>query len=147
MGEEGAPGLPLEGPENLLHGSERLNSRGGSFRDPAGRGGGGGLTIRDLPCSMIAVNFTLTPQTFENAPIRVVPGSASWNMQGVPGLEEEPDEMRWSTLCPLPAGSAILRDARCWHGGSPNVSDTARAFPNGTYVRYSRPSVHATPIV
>lgn len=133
MGDKGGTdSLPLEGPENLWHGSERLNGRGGSFRDPS-HGGSGGRTIRDLPCSMIAVNFTLTPQTFENAPIRVVPGSASWNMQDIPGLEQEPDGMRWSTLCPLPAGTAILRDARCWHGGSPNLSDTARAFPNGTF--------------
>jgi hypothetical protein len=79
--------------------------------------------------------------------------------------------MRWSTLCPLPAGSAVLRDARCWHGGcagtfpcimclslaciivfigsafsgifpvrrSPNLSDTARAFPN---VEYYAPWYH-----
>lgn len=69
-GLEEAP--PLEGPDNLMHGSERLNSRGGSFRDPraASSAAADGLTIRDLPCSMIAVNFTLTPQTFENAPIR-----------------------------------------------------------------------------
>ena len=129
------PPPPLEGPERLNRGSESLNGRGGSFSDPAGLG----LNIRDLPCSMIAVNFTMLDQTSENAPIRVIPGSAKWQ-HAAPRLDEEPASMRYSTLCPIPAGSAILRDARCWHGGTPNLTaDTARAFPN---VEYYAPWYH-----
>jgi hypothetical protein len=41
--------------------------------------------------------------------------------------------MRLSTICPLPAGSAIFRDARCWHGGTPNLSREVRAMPNVEY--------------
>ena len=42
--------------------------------------------------------------------------------------------MRLSTVCPLPAGSAIIRDARCWHGGTPNLSTEVRAMPNVEYM-------------
>jgi len=42
--------------------------------------------------------------------------------------------MRLSTVCPLPAGSAIIRDARCWHGGTPNLSRAVRAMPNIEYM-------------
>ena len=38
--------------------------------------------------------------------------------------------MRYSTVCPVPAGAAIIRDARCWHGGTPCVGRRARAIPN-----------------
>jgi len=38
--------------------------------------------------------------------------------------------MQMSTVCPIPAGCAILRDIRCWHGGTPCVGDTPRAMPS-----------------
>ena len=41
--------------------------------------------------------------------------------------------MRLSTVCPVPAGTAIFRDARCWHGGTPNLSRDVRAMPNVEY--------------
>jgi hypothetical protein len=41
--------------------------------------------------------------------------------------------MRFSTVCPVPAGTAIFRDARCWHGGTPNLSREVRAMPNVEY--------------
>jgi hypothetical protein len=41
--------------------------------------------------------------------------------------------MRLSTVCPLPAGSAIFRDVRCWHGGTPNLSREVRGMPNVEY--------------
>jgi len=34
--------------------------------------------------------------------------------------------MKMSTVCPIPAGCAILRDIRCWHGGTPCVGSTPR---------------------
>ena len=30
--------------------------------------------------------------------------------------------MRYSTVCPLPAGSAVFRDERTWHGACPRPS-------------------------
>ncbi len=44
--------------------------------------------------------------------------------------------MKRSVVCPVPAGSVVIRDIRAWHGGTPNVSDHARAIPN---VEYSAP--------
>ena len=41
--------------------------------------------------------------------------------------------MKHSILCPLPAGSAIVRDLRLWHGGTPSGSSSTRlleAFPH-----------------
>lgn len=37
-----------------------------------------------------------------------------------------PKAMKHSLLCPLPAGSAIVRDLRLWHGGTPSGSSAIR---------------------
>ena len=36
--------------------------------------------------------------------------------------------MKHSVLCPLPAGSAIVRDLRLWHGGTPRGTDSWKHF-------------------
>ena len=41
--------------------------------------------------------------------------------------------MKLSTVCPTPAGTAIFRDIRAWHGGTPNLSRDVRAMPNVEY--------------
>lgn len=46
--------------------------------------------------------------------------------------------MRWSTLCPLPAGSAVLRDARCWHGGCAGTFPLHHVFVPGLHHRFHR---------
>lgn len=97
------------------------------LHDPAG-----GLTMRDLPVPAIHINFPLIDLTPENGPIRQVPGSQR-SRSPIPRLADEPEWMRLSTICPLPAGSAIFRDARCWHGGTPNLSRDVRAMPNVEY--------------
>lgn len=94
------------------------------LHDPAG-----GLTMRDLPVPVVHINFPLVDLTAENGPIRQIPGTHR-SRAPIPALADEPEWMRLSTLCPLPAGSAIIRDARCWHGGTPNLSREVRAMPN-----------------
>lgn len=89
----------------------------------------GGLTMRDLPVPVVHINFPLIDLTPENGPIRQIPGTHR-SRAPIPALADEPEWMRLSTICPLPAGSAILRDARCWHGGTPNLSRDVRAMPN-----------------
>ena len=89
----------------------------------------GGLTMRDLPVPVVHINFPLVDLTPENGPIRQIPGTHR-SRAPIPTLADEPDWMRYSTICPLPAGSAIIRDARCWHGGTPNLSRQVRAMPN-----------------
>ncbi|CAK9037195.1 unnamed protein product [Durusdinium trenchii] len=77
----------------------------------------------------VTINFVLEPLTALNGAMRVVPGSHRWP-ERPPHLLEEPDWMQFNTLCPLPAGAAIFRDNRCWHGGTPNLSENFRALPN-----------------
>jgi hypothetical protein len=92
----------------------------------------GGVTMRDLPVPVVHINFPIVDLTAENGPIRQIPGSHR-SRAPIPRLADEPEWMRLSTICPLPAGSAIFRDARCWHGGTPNLSRGVRAMPNVEY--------------
>jgi Phytanoyl-CoA dioxygenase (PhyH) len=92
----------------------------------------GGVSMRDLPVPVVHINFPVVDLTTENGPIRQIPGSHR-SRAPIPRLADEPEWMRLSTICPLPAGSAIFRDARCWHGGTPNLSREVRALPNVEY--------------
>jgi len=93
----------------------------------------GGVSMRDLPTPVVHINFPVVDLTPENGPIRVIPGSHR-SSAPIPTMTEEPEWMRLSTVCPLPAGSAIFRDARTWHAGTPNVSREVRAMPNVEYM-------------
>lgn len=93
----------------------------------------GGVSMRDLPVPVVHVNFPLVDLTPENGPIRQIPGTQR-SRAPIPSLIDEPEWMRLSTVCPLPAGSAIIRDARTWHGGTPNLSKEVRAMPNVEYM-------------
>lgn len=95
-----------------------------SFRDRRGF-----LTTRDLPVPYVCVNFLPFEQTPLNGPTRQIPGSQHYRMP-YPTLDEEPEWMRLSTVCPAPAGAVQIRDVRAWHGGTPNLSDQVRAIPN-----------------
>lgn len=95
-----------------------------SFHDPRGH-----LTLRDLPCPYVCVNFLPFDQTPLNGPTRQIPGTQH-SRAPIPSLDEEPEWMRLSTVCPAPAGSIQIRDVRAWHGGTPNLSDDLRAIPN-----------------
>lgn len=95
-----------------------------SFADPRGF-----LTTRDLPCPYLCVNFMPIDMTALNGPTRQIPGSQH-SRERPPTLEQEPEWMRLSTVCPAPAGSIQIRDVRAWHGGTPNLSDHLRAIPN-----------------
>ena len=95
-----------------------------AFHDPRGQ-----LTIRDLPCPYVCVNFLPQEVTRVNGPTRQIPGTQHSRV-AIPNLESEPEWMRLSTVCPAPAGAIMIRDVRAWHGGTPNVSDAVRAIPN-----------------
>ncbi len=93
----------------------------------------GGVSVRDLPTPVLAVNFPTTDLTAINGPTRFIPGTHR-SREPIPTLADEPEWMRLSTVCPLAAGSAIIRDARCWHGGTPNLSRDLRAMPGIEYM-------------
>ncbi len=89
------------------------------FNDPLAH-----VTFRDVPAPMIVVNYTLVDFTVENGAIRFIPGTQR-SRAPIPSLEEEPEWMRTNHLC-APANTAIIRDVRCWHGGTANRSDMKR---------------------
>ncbi len=95
-----------------------------AFHDPRGH-----LSIRDLPCPYVCVNFLPQDVTRLNGPTRQIPGTQH-SRTPIPTLAEEPEWMRLSTVCPAPAGAIMVRDVRAWHGGTPNVSDAIRSIPN-----------------
>ena len=95
-----------------------------AFHDPRGL-----LSTRELPCPYLCVNFLPFDQTALNGPTRQIPGSQH-SRAPFPTLDEEPEWMRLSTVCPAPAGAVQIRDVRAWHGGTPNLSNELRAIPN-----------------
>ena len=95
-----------------------------AFHDPRGR-----VSIRDLPCPYVCVNFLPQDVHALNGPTRQIPGTQR-SRERIPGLKAEPEWMRLSTVCPAPAGSIMVRDVRAWHGGTPNLSDEVRSIPN-----------------
>lgn len=95
-----------------------------SFHDPSGT-----VSLRDLPIPYLCVNFLPQDVTRLNGPTRQIPGTQNTRAP-IPTLAEEPEWMRLSTVCPAPAGAAMFRDVRAWHGGTPNVSEHMRAIPN-----------------
>ncbi len=95
--------------------------------DPFGK-----VTMRDLPVPVLTINFPMIDLTTENGPIRQIPGTQR-SRAAIPNLVDEPEWMKLSTLCPVPAGTAIFRDIRAWHGGTPNLSRDVRAMPNVEY--------------
>ena len=75
------------------------------------------LTVMQLPTPIINVHFTTIPWTTANGPLRIIPGTHR-NDGEMPSLRDEPAWMKKGCcLCPLPAGTAIVRDVRTWHGG------------------------------
>jgi hypothetical protein len=92
----------------------------------------GNVTMRDVPVPVLTINFPMIDLTYENGPIRQIPGTQR-SRAPIPSLADEPDWMKLSTVCPAPAGCAVFRDIRAWHGGTPNLSRDVRAMPNVEY--------------
>ncbi|WP_309604694.1 phytanoyl-CoA dioxygenase family protein [Phenylobacterium sp.] len=95
-----------------------------AFHDPRRQ-----VTVRDLPCPYVCVNFLPQEVTRLNGPTRQIPGTQQ-SRAPIPSLADEPEWMRLSTVCPAPAGAVMIRDVRAWHGGTPNISGAMRAIPN-----------------
>lgn len=95
--------------------------------DPVGK-----TTTRDMPVPVVTINFAMVDLTPENGPIRQIPGTQR-SRDPIPNLADEPLWMKHSTVCPAPAGTAIVRDNRAWHSGTPNVSTEVRSLPNIEY--------------
>ncbi len=85
--------------------------------------------VMDRSPGGVTINFVMTDLTWENGPIRQIPGTQTAT-QTPPVPAEEPEWMRLSTLVGAPAGAGIMRDTRCWHGATPNLSREIRALPS-----------------
>ena len=88
--------------------------------------------IVDFTPAVVTINFAMCDLTWENGPIRQIPGSHTWQTRPPPPIDE-PAWMRLSTLVGAPAGAGVLRDNRAWHGATPNLSREIRALPNVEY--------------
>jgi hypothetical protein len=86
------------------------------------------------------INFLMSDMTFENGPIRQIPGTQTL-AASPPTQADEPEWMRLSTVVGAPAGAGVFRDPRAWHGATPNVSREIRAMPN---VEYTAPWLDAS---
>ncbi|MDG2026126.1 MAG: phytanoyl-CoA dioxygenase family protein [Acidimicrobiales bacterium] len=95
-----------------------------SYVDPSGA-----ITTRELPTPYITTNFFVVDMTALSGPTRQIPGTQN-SRAPFPGLEDEPEWMRLSTVCAAPAGAALIRDVRAWHRGTPNLTDEPRPLPN-----------------
>jgi len=125
-----------------LHSDIADRQQFGSFYDPSGR-----ISLRDLPCPVVCCNFLMVDFTTTNGPTRQIPGTQN-SRQPIPTLAEEPDWMKYSTVCPAKAGGVLIRDIRAWHGGTPNLSDHVRAIPNAIFLApwFHEPAVESMPL-
>jgi hypothetical protein len=80
--------LPLTAPERPGF----TYKPGGGFHDPTGK-----VSVRDLPCSQLIVDFNTTAWGPLDGAIRFVPGTQNSKLP-IPSLAEEPDWMRFSTV-------------------------------------------------
>ncbi|CAK0842134.1 unnamed protein product, partial [Prorocentrum cordatum] len=82
----------------------------------------------DWPPPKVAVNFSVQRiDTAAFGPMRALPARKTLELgQQPPPFAGESDHSRRSTLFPLPAGAAVLRDLRVWHGGTPNLTAETR---------------------
>merc|ERR550514_200168 len=85
-----------------------------------------------MPPPKLAVNFAV--QQIDSAdfgPMRIVPGRrVLTNHHMPPCFPDEEVDLRESKLFPMEPGTAVVRDLRVWHGGTPNVRAITRFLPN-----------------
>lgn len=93
--------------------------------------------VIELAPPRVTINFVMSELTWENGPIRQIPGSHA-SAQRPPKPADEPAWMRHSTLVGAMPGAGVFRDVRAWHGATPNLSREVRALPN---IEYAAPWV------
>ena len=89
------------------------------------------VTIMDLPTPFVVVNFPMIDFSAENGATRFIRGTHR-SRHPIPSLADEPAYMQHSIAC-APARSALIRDVRCWHGGTPNTSADVRIMTSVGY--------------
>lgn len=107
--------------------AQHLHSDMGEFfHDPIGQ-----TTFHDVPAPFVVINFLMVDFSKENGAIRFVPGTQRARHE-IPQQDVEPKWMKNGILC-APAGTAVIRDVRCWHGGTANTSEQIRPMTSAAY--------------
>lgn len=83
---------------------------------------------------MIAVNYLIEPQTPFNGPLQHIPRTQLLEMDYLPQVCEEPEVWFYSTMSPAEPGTAVIRDIRAWHAGTPNLTTKDRPLPNCEFI-------------
>jgi hypothetical protein len=86
-----------------------------------------------LPSYAIVANFPLVDVSEENGPLEFWPGGTHW-MPSRPDMARLAPTMA-SLRLTMAAGSILLRDARCWHRGTPNRGTRSRPHVALVYTR------------
>ena len=77
--------------------------------------------------------------TEDNGPLRVVPGSHHWKQTPQSALQDpsapHPDEV----ILTGQAGTVIVMNAHCWHGGQENRTNRQRTALHAFYARFDKP--------
>jgi ectoine hydroxylase-related dioxygenase (phytanoyl-CoA dioxygenase family) len=89
------------------------------------------VDFRDVPAPFIVVNYTMIDFMEENGAIRFIPGTQR-SKAAIPSLADEPGWMKSNIVC-APANTAVVRDVRCWHGGTANRSRQTRPMTSVGY--------------
>lgn len=79
----------------------------------------------------ISVNFVIRPVDALDGPLRIVPGTHL--RRDAPPWRDETYALQ-NGLAPLRPGTAILRDVRAWHSGTPNLGSWTRHLPSCEFV-------------
>lgn len=108
-------------------GAQELHSDLWEFlHDPHGQ-----VNVRDLPPPWITVNYMIDDFRPDNGPTKFVPGTQR-TRHPAPLPENEPSYMKEAQVI-APAGTAVIRDARTWHGATANSSQERRVMVGWAY--------------
>ena len=91
----------------------------------------GVISINDVPTPWLVVNYLMSDFHELNGPIRIIPHTHR-TRSAPPPSDKEPVRMKESVIC-APKGTVIIRDVRCWHGGTDNRSDEIRVMVDVGY--------------
>lgn len=99
------------------------------------------LPIQAMPLFSMTVHYPVVDMCSTNGTIRIVPTSNRW-VEPIPSLE---DEAAWMRGCEItcPAGTAILKDVRIWHGGCENNASPEANPSLGVGANHARPMPNA----
>jgi ectoine hydroxylase-related dioxygenase (phytanoyl-CoA dioxygenase family) len=77
--------------------------------------------------------------TLDNGALRIVPGSHRWRKLPQNELPDLKATCPGERLVTGRAGTVVVMNAHCWHGGTANRTDAPRRALHGFYCRHDKP--------